>query len=330
MQERAMLKKSTLAMMLVATGATLAPVAAMTQDKYPSKPVRLIVALGPGAGADALARFLAAGPLRNELGTEVVVENRAGAGGVVGGDFVAKSKPDGYTLALFHASVVSTATVVNQNVSYNPIRDFTPVANLVTNPLAIVVSAGSRWNSLEQLLDEAKKTGKVSCGIIGVGSHTHFNLELLKLASGASLNRIPYAQGTGPIINDLLGGHLECTSLVWPAVEANVKAGKFRALAATSAMKGFPNVPTFASKGYPQANLEVFFAIFGPAGLPPDVMARLEPAFERIMKNPAIQEKLEGMGFAIQYENSKQLAQRVKHELSVVADVAKRAGIKGE
>ena len=310
--------------------AALALLANAALAQYPNKPVRIVVALGPGAGADALARFLAAGPLRNELGTEILVENRAGAGGVVGGDFVAKSKPDGYTLALFHASVVSTVTVINQNVSYNPVRDFTPVANLVTNPLAIVVNAASRWNTLEQLLDEAKKTGKVSCGIIGVGSHTHFNLELLKLASGASLNRVPYAQGTGPIVTDLLGGHLECTSLVWPAVEANVKAGKFRALAATSAMKGFPNVPTFASKGFPQASLEVFFAIFGPAGLPPEVMARLEPAFERIMKNPAIVEKLEGMGFSILYENSRQLGERVKTELAIVADVAKRAGIKGE
>ena len=134
--------------------ATFATAPVLAQDKYPSKPVRIVVALGPGAGADALARFLAAGPLRSELGTEVIVENRAGAGGVVGGEFVAKSRPDGYTLALFHASVVSTVTVINQNVAYNPVRDFTPVANLVTNPLAVVVNAGSRWNTLVQLLDE--------------------------------------------------------------------------------------------------------------------------------------------------------------------------------
>ncbi len=317
-------------MALVTAAMTLFTGATLAQDKYPSKPIRIIVALGPGSGTDALARFLAADPLRRELGTEIIVENRAGAGGVVGGDVVAKSKPDGYTLALFHASVVSTATVVNQNVSYNPVRDFTPIATLVTNQLAILVNTNSRWNTLEQLLGEAKKTGKVACGIIGVGSHTHFNLELLKLASGAALTRVPYAQGSGPIINDLLGGHLDCTSLVWPAVEAQVKAGKLRALGATSPIKGFPNVPTFASKGFPQANLEVFFAMFGPANLPPEVMARVEPAFERIMKNPAIQEKLEGMGFSILYENSKQLGERVKHELSIVADVAKRADIKGE
>lgn len=227
--------------------ATLVLIAnAFAQDKYPSKPIRIIVALGPGAGTDVLARFLATDPLRRELGADIIVENRAGAGGVVGGDFVAKSKPDGYTLALFHASVVSTATVVNPNVAYNPIRDFTPIASLVTNQLAIL------------------------------------------------------------------------------------KAGKLRGLATTSAIKGFPNVPTFASRGFPQANLEVFFAMYGPANLPPEVMGKLEPAFERIMKNPGIQDKLEGMGFSILYEGSKQLGERVKHELGVVADVAKRAGIKGE
>jgi tripartite-type tricarboxylate transporter receptor subunit TctC len=300
--------------------------AALSQDKYPSKPVRIIVALAPGAGADALARFLAAEPLRHELGTEAIVENRAGAGGVIGGDAVAKSKPDGYTLGLFHASVLTTSPVLMSNVPYNPINDFTPVANLVTNPLAIVVGAGSRFDSLEQLLAEAKK-GKVTCGIVGAGTHTDINLALLKLASGVDLTRVPYSGGTGPILNDMMGGHLDCTSLVWPAVESFVRAGKFRALAVTSALKNFPQVPTFASKGYPQANLEVIFGIFGPAGLPQDVTGRLVPAFERIMKNPAYTEKLEGMGFRIHYLGPNDLAAYVKHELQVVSEVVKKTGI---
>ena len=305
--------------------------ASSAQEPYPSRPIKLVVALGPGSGADALARFLAAEPLRRELQTEVIVENRAGAGGVVGGDYLARSNPDGYTLALFHASVVTTATVVNANVSYDSIRDFTPIATLVTNPLAIVVSAGSRWNTLEQLLADAKQApGKINCGIIGVGSHTHFNLELLKISSGANINRVPFAGGTGPIITALLGGHIDCTSLVWPAVEGNVRAGKFRALAVTSRLKKFPQVPTFASKGFPQVNLEVFFAVFGPAKLPRAVMAKLVPAFENVMKDPSNLEKLEKMGFVILYEGPSQLGDRVKHELEVVRDAARKAGIKQE
>jgi tripartite-type tricarboxylate transporter receptor subunit TctC len=315
-----------LRLLSLALALSLAPAAATAQDKYPSRPVRIIVALAPGAGADALARFLAAEPLRKELGTEVVVENRAGAGGVIGGDAVAKSKPDGYTVGLFHASVVTTSTVLMPKVPYHPINDFTPVANLVTNPLAIVVGAGSRFGSLEQLLAEAKK-GKVTCGIIGSGSHTDINLALLRLASGVDLTRVPYSGGTGPILNDMMGGHLDCTSLVWPAVESFVRAGKLRGLAVTSPLKNFPQVPTFASRGFPQANLEVFFGIFGPAGVPQDVMGRLVPAFERTMKNPVYTDKLEGMGFRIHYLGPKELGELVKHELQVVQEVVKKTGI---
>ena len=322
--------KTSLPLLAGALAALLAGSApSWSQERYPSKPVRIIVALAPGAGADALARFLAADPLRRELGTEVIVENKPGAGGVVGGEYVAKSKPDGYTLALFHASVVTSEPAINPNIPYDSVRDFTPVATLVTNPLAVVVSAGSKWNTLEQLIGDARQ-GKVSCGIIGVGSHTHFNLELLKIASGANINRVPYAGGTGPIITDLLGGHVDCTSLVWPAVEGLVKSGKFRALAVTSPLKNFPQVPTFASRGFPQASLEVFFAIFGPANLPPEVMAKLTPAFQNVMKNREVQAKLENMGFSIDYEGPQKLAEHVKHEFALLKDVAKKAGIKHE
>jgi tripartite-type tricarboxylate transporter receptor subunit TctC len=219
--------------------------------------------------------------------------------------------------------------VIKSKIPYDPIRDFTPVATLVTNPLAIVVSAASKWNTLEQLLADAKQ-GKVSCGIIGTGSHTRFNLDLLKMASGATINLVPYAGGTGPIINDLLGGHVDCTSLVWPAVEGLVKSGKFRALGVSRPLKNFLQVPTFASKGYPQVNLEVFFAVFGPAGLPAEAMAKLVPAFEKVMKNPAILAKLEQMGFSVLYENPQQLADHVKHEIALVKDLAAKAGIKPE
>lgn len=317
--------------LLFAAGAVALTVcgAAHSQEAYPLKPVRLVVALGPGAGTDILARFLAADPLRRELGTEVIVENRAGAGGVLGGDFLAKSKPDGYTLALFHASVVSTATVVNQNVSYDPVKDFTPVANLATNQLALVVNAGSKWTSLEQILGAAKSSpGSVNCGLIGIGSHTHFNVELLKLASGADFNLVPFAAGTGPILTALMGNQLDCTSLIWPAVDAYVKAGKFRALAVTSPVKDMPQVPTFASKGFPQVSLEVFNAVFAPAGLPRDVQARLEAAFARVMNDPKVVAQLEKQGFSILYEDSRKLAERVRHELGIVRDVFKRAGMK--
>jgi tripartite-type tricarboxylate transporter receptor subunit TctC len=301
-----------------------------SQDKYPSRLVRIVTAQGPGAATDVLARFLA-DQLRRDLKTDFIVENRAGGGGIVGADMVAKSKPDGYTLGLFHASVVTTATVINPNVAYEPTRDFTAIATLVTNPLAIAVSTGSKWTSLEQLIEEGRKApGKIACGIIGVGSHSHINLELLNIASGAGFARVPYSAGSGPILTALLGGHLQCTSLAWVSVDAQMKAGKLRALAVTSPIKDFPQIPTFAAKGFPRTNLEVFFAMFGPAQLPPEVMARLVPAFETAMKNDGNPEKLEKMGFTILYEGPARLAERVKQELAVVREVAKSADIKPE
>ena len=299
------------------------------QDNFPSKPVRLIVAIGPGASNDALARFLAAGPLRQQLGTEVIVENKPGAGGVLGGEFLAKSKPDGYTLGLLHASVMSTVTVINPNVTYDPVRDFTPIATLVTNQLALVVSASSKWTSLAQLIDDSK-SGNVHCGLIGLGSQTHFNVELLKLATGAKLNLVPFSAGTGAILTALMGNHISCTSLTWAGVSSHVKAGKLRALAVTSMIKDQPQIPTFASEGLPQVSLEVFNAAFGPAGLPKEVQVRLEQAFRRVMADPKTTAELERQGFSILYEDSLTLAARVKRDLSVVREVFQKAGLKQE
>ncbi len=301
--------------------------AAWAQDKYPSKPIHLVVPIGPGAGVDTLARFLAGDPLRRELGTEIIVENKAGAGGRLGANFIAKSKPDGYTLGLFHASVMSTATVVNRNVPYDPIKDFTPVANLVTNQLTLLVNADSKWTNLEQLIRDSK-SGQVNCGVIGLGSQSHFNIELLKLATGANLNLVPYPAGTGAILTALMGNHLDCTSLTWAGVSTYVKSGKFRALAATSPVKDMPQIPTFASKGLPQVSLEVFNAVFGPAGLPKEVLGRLGQTFQRVMTDPKIIDQLEKQGFSMLYEDSQTLAARVKHELDVVKGVFQKAGLK--
>jgi tripartite-type tricarboxylate transporter receptor subunit TctC len=170
------------------------------QDKYPSRPVRMVVALGPGSATDAMARMLA-DALRQDLKTEFIVENKPGAAGIVGGEFVARARPDGYTLGALHASVLTTAVAIAPNIPYDPVRDFTPLATVGVNALAFAVSSSSRWKSLEEFLDDAgKNQGKARCGPIGVGSHSHFNLGLLKLASGADITDVSYSAGTGAVI----------------------------------------------------------------------------------------------------------------------------------
>jgi tripartite-type tricarboxylate transporter receptor subunit TctC len=304
--------------------------AAWAQGKYPSQTIKVVVPLGPGSATDALARLIAES-LRTELKADAIVENKAGAGGVIGGGYVARAKPDGYTIGVFHSSVLSTAVATSPNVTYSPHKDFTPLGNAANNPWVLGVAANSQFKSLEDLIAAAKKEpGKYNCGIIGVGSHSHFNLELLKQASGADISRIPYSAGTGAIIAGLLGGHIDSASMVWAGLSEHVRSGKIRILAASSPLKGFPDVPTFASKGYPQASLEVGNAVVGPAGMPKEVTDVLVPAIKRAIadpKNVAIMEKL---GFRVLYQPPQQLAESLAKELAVVTEVARKAGIKAE
>jgi tripartite-type tricarboxylate transporter receptor subunit TctC len=296
------------------------------QEKYPNKPVKIVVALGGGSSADTLARMLAE-TLHQDLKAPFIVENRPGAGGTIGANYVAKSKPDGYTLAVFHASVITAAGAVMPDLPYDPIKDFTPIAMAVSNPLVLVVSAAGPWKNLQQFLDAGKREqGKHTSGIIGLGTHSQFQLELLKNASGASITQVPFTTH-GAVVSALLGGQIDTASLVWAGLKGQVSAGKIRVLAATGRLSGFADIPTFAQAGYPRANLDVFFAIYGPPGLPKDIVGVLLPALERAIKNPETSAKLENMGYAVDFRGPQQLAERAEKELAVMKELALKAGL---
>jgi len=303
---------------------------ATAQDKYPQRPVKIVVALGTGSATDIFARMLAES-LRQDLKADFIVENKAGAGGTIGATFITRAKPDGYTIGVLHSSVVTTAAVIMPNLQYDPRKDFTWIGKTVSNPVVLGVAANSRFKTLEDLVAAARKEpGKLTAGIIGVGSHSHFNLELLKIAAGADITRVPYSAGTTPAITGLLGGEIDSTSIVWAGMSEFVKAGRIRILATTSPLKGFPDIPTYASKGYPRSNLEVFLSVVGPAGLPKEVTDALVPAVERAVKDPKNLATLERMGFRVDYESPKQLAETVAKETIVVTEVARTANIVAE
>ena len=315
--------------MLAATAAIASSIFGIcaAQEKYPNRPVRMVVALGAGSSADTLARLLAE-TLRQDLKTAFIVENRPGAGGVIGANYVAKADPDGYTLAVFHASVLTAAGAVMHDLPYDPIKDFTPIAMAVSNPLVLAASANAKWKSLKEFLDDAKADqGMRTCGIIGIGTHSQFNLDLLKIASGVRITQVPFSTH-GAVITALYGGQIDTASLVWAGLKGQVTAGKLRILAATSKLKDFPEIPTFADAGYPQASLEVFFGIFGPAGLSKVVMDALIPAFERAIKNPQNAAALDKMGYAVRYEGPQQLAERTETELALMKKLAVKADVK--
>jgi tripartite-type tricarboxylate transporter receptor subunit TctC len=300
---------------------------ASAESTYPSRPVKIVVAIGPGSATDAFARMLAEA-LRNDLKGDFIVENRAGAGGTIGGSFIAKSKPDGYTIGVLHSSVVTTAPAITPGLTYDPRKDFTWLGNTVSNPIVLLVAGNSPFKTLEELVAAAKKEPeKYTTGIIGMGSHSHFNLELLKQHSGAGLTRVPYAGGTGPVITDLLGGQVTSASLIWAGLGDFVRSGRMRVLAATSPLKGFPDVPTFASKGYPEAHLEVFLSVVAPAGLPKEISDKLVPAIERAVKNPKSASVIDANGYRINYEPPATAAETVSKELDVVIPLARRLGL---
>jgi tripartite-type tricarboxylate transporter receptor subunit TctC len=301
--------------------------AASAQDTYPSRPVKIVVAIGPGSATDSFARMLAES-LRNDLKGDFIVENRPGAGGTIGGAYIARSKPDGYTIGVLHSSVVTSAPAITPGITYDSRKDFTWLGNTVSNPVVLLVPGNSPFKKLEDLIAAAKKEpDKYSTGIIGMGSHSHFNLELLKQASGAGLTRVPYSGGTGPVITDLLGGQVTSASLIWAGLSDFVRSDKMRVLAATSPLKGFPNVPTFASKGYPDVHLEVFLSVVAPAGLPKEISDKLVPAIERAVKNPKNAAVIDTNGYRINYEPPAKAAETVSKELDMLVPLARKLGL---
>jgi tripartite-type tricarboxylate transporter receptor subunit TctC len=319
------------AMTLAALGVLAGPIPnAWAADKYPQRPVRIVVALGPGSATDTFARLLA-DVLGQDLKGSFVVENKAGAAGTIGGAAIARAAADGYTIGVLNSSVLTTAPAITAGVQYDPRKDFTYLAEAATNPLVLVVRADSPYKTLEDFIAAAKKdSGGVSSGLMGKGSHSHFNVELLSVATGANINAVAYSAGTSQVLNAVLSGEVDSASSVLSAVSTFARSGKMRFLATTSPLKDFPDVPTFASKGYPQVNLEVGFFIVGPAGMPKHVTETLLPAIERALKNPKIVTTMNGLGTEIRFGGPKQLESHVDKEIEVVTGLARRLKLSSE
>ena len=298
------------------------------QDNYTNRPIKIVIPLGPGSGNDVVTRLLSES-LENDLKTRIEVVYRAGgAGGVVGADFVAKSKPDGYTLGTLNNSVFTISPVFNPS-PYDPLRDFSPIARLGSGSVVLVVNSNSPWNTLDQFLDYARKNpGKATSGTTGATAVGGLDIELLKIAAGVPLTLVPYKEGSGPNIAALLGGHIDSAMQLWPILTSHVRGGKLRPLATTSPLKEYPQVPTFAQRGLTAVSLDVWFGFYGPANLPKEVMAKLVPAFENALKDPAIEAKLQKIGWRVDYEGPREVSERIQKEHALVQEVAEKAGLK--
>jgi len=276
--------------------AALGALPAAAADAYPSRPVRLVVPFPPGAGTDAVARFVAQ-KLSDSLGQPVVVENRTGAGGAIGAAEAAKADPDGYTL-LFVASPFTTVAAASRAPGYDPLKSFVPVAPIASGPLAFVVNPQVPAGTMREFLDYARQhPGKLNYGSAGQGSINHLALELLNIRAGVSIVHVPY-RGIADATKDLIGGQVQAMTASIPATLPQLAEKKVKVLAVTGSRRipQLPGVPSWQEAGVPDAEVINYWGIVAPAGTPPDVVARLNADVQKVLAQRDTRERLEREG----------------------------------
>ncbi|MEP7328368.1 MAG: tripartite tricarboxylate transporter substrate binding protein [Betaproteobacteria bacterium] len=296
---------------------------------YPSKPVRIVVPFAPGGRVDVIARLLGQS-LSEQLGQPFVVDNRAGAGGSIGADLVAKAAPDGYTLLLASAGTHAILPNVDPKLPYDSVKDFTPIANLVEGFTFVGAHPSVGVTDIAGLVKLAKeKPGTYGFATSGIGTYGHFAGELLKIAAGIDIIHVAY-KGSGPALNDLTAGHVPL--MIAGEVVELAKAGKIRVLATTNERRWpeLPDVKTMKEQGYPQFTLHSWIGLVGPAGMKPDVVARLNAAASKAMNDPKVQEQLVKQGVLTSFATSAAFAERIKADRDAYAVIVTSAKLKFE
>lgn len=316
---------------LAAATLGLAAAPAFAQKDFPTKPIMMVVTYPPGGPTDAMARTLAAA-LKSSLGQPVVVENRAGAGGNIGAEAVARAEPDGYTLMFGTSAPLAINVSLYRKINYDPVKSFAPVIQIGHLPNVLVVNANVPAKNVQELIALAKsKPGALQFGTPGVGTSLHVAGELFNTMAQVKITHVPY-KGRAMAIPDLLGGHIPMMFDNLPSALPVVKEGKLRALGVTSAKRSpsAPDIPTIAEQGLPGYEAESWFAVFAPANTPKDVVAKLNTELNRIFKLPDVQAKLKTLGLDPVLGTPEALATYQRSEIAKWAKVVKDSGAKAE
>ena len=307
--------------------AALAPLPAAAQA-YPNKPIKLVVPYAPGGGADGVARIVAK-RVSEQIGQGIVIENKGGAGSIVGTDQVAKAEPDGYTLLLGQSGPISINPAVYKSLPYDPIRDFAPVTMMTGYPYILVVNADFPARTLQEFVALAKaKPGTMNYGSTGVGAANHLVAELFDRKAGLQITHVPY-RGTALAVADLLAGTLTLVFGDPVTVLPHLKSGKLRALAVTSAQRSpvAPEVPTVAESGYPGFEALAWHGILAPAKTPPAIVDRLNAEFVKALADPATRELLVNQALAPVGSSPQAFADFIKTDIATWKAVASDAKI---
>lgn len=297
--------------------------------EYPSRTVRVIVPFPAGGNADAFARIMAK-HMAESTGQAVVVENRAGAAGMIGTGAVAKSPPDGYTLLIGTTGTHTTNPAVYRKLPYDPLRDFVAVSNFADSPFLVVSHPSVPARDLKQLVALAKKRpGELRYASFGTGSSAHLVGEMLRLAAKIHIVHVPY-KGGPPALTDVMGGHVELAFNVVPAIAPLAQSGKVRALAVAAPRRAsaLPDVPTFEEQGYRDFHAGSWYGFFAPAGTPNDVVDKLSREIVRILALPEVRKQLLAAGADPIGNSPQQFAEQVRSEMARWARVATAARIR--
>ena len=298
-------------------------------DDYPNKAIRVIVGFPPGGINDIVARVVGE-RLGQSLGQAIIVENKPGAGGTIGADQVAKSRPDGYTLLMGSVSNIAMAPSQYKALPYDPAKDFAPVVLVAAAPNVLVVNPEFPVQSVKELIALARqKPGAINYASAGLGTSNHLTVELLQVMTGVQLNHVPY-KGDAPGTADVVAGQVPMIFPTLPVALPFIKSGKLRPIAVSSAARSslLPDIPTVAeSGGLPEFEVSVWVGIFAPAGTPKEIVNRLNSEIAKIVRVPGVRERLAGLGAEPVGDTSEHFAAYIKTELAKWSKVAKAAGI---
>ncbi len=319
---------------------TLVPMIALTllatalqagAQGYPNKVVKLQVPFAPGGTTDIIARVIAE-PLGRALGQSVIVENKAGGGGVIGANETAKAAPDGYSLGMATVSTTAANPAINPKMPYNAATDFTPIINIAATPNLIAVHPSFPAKNYKDFVEVLKKSpGKYSYSSSGTGGIGHLQTELWKGLQGVFVTHIPYS-GAGPALRDTVGGQVEIIFDNVPSALPHIKANRLipLAVAAPQRLAAMPDVPTFKELGLEPVNRMAYYGIYGPKGLPKEVVDKVNAAVRKSLEDPAVKKRIEDTGSFVVANSPEQFAVQMAEELAVYKKVVETAKLKLE